>query len=349
MPTSDRSAVSVSAARAAAWPPAKERSRRRHRCHPGQPANAARRPTGRRRRRVRTPVLASCNFLLRRRHASATAAERRSGKTLVIAKHVRVVLRHETQTALVAGDRSTARTYRISLQTGRRSRLPALRIPVHDAAGGFLGGHSFVVGGGNASEQSAVQQFGRTRGWTTVTNLPQPRSDLVAVTIHHRLVVLGGFDGTMSQRSIVALSPGGHVSVVGALGIAVRYPAVAVADGAVWLFGGEHDGHLASAIQRVDIESWRSRVVGHLGQPLGHSAAVILDGQILLVGGRTGPSTVTSQMWWFNPNVSSLRRAGRLPYPLSDAGAVTASGAAYLLGGETPKPTKRVVRLTARP
>jgi N-acetylneuraminic acid mutarotase len=250
---------------------------------------------------------------------------------------------------LIAGDRSTARAYRIQLPTGRRTALPRLGIAVHDAAGGQMDGHLFVVGGGSSSEQSAVQQLSRTRAWTAVGRLPQPRSDLVVATVGDRLVVMGGFDGTGSPVGIVALSPTGHPSVVGALEIGVRYPAVAVAKGAVWLFGGEHNGHLVTAIQRVDTESWRSSVVGHLKRPLAHSAAAVMDGRILLAGGRTGPSSVTSHMWWFDLDTSSLRRAGRLPYPLADTGVVTTPNALYLLGGETPTLTKRVVCLVARP
>jgi hypothetical protein len=251
---------------------------------------------------------------------------------------------------LLDGDRSTARAYRIDLRSGRRTTLADLRIPVHDAAGALLDGHPVVVGGGNdTGERSEVQELDPMRGWAVVGRLPHPRSDLVAVTVDGRVVVLGGYDGSGSPKDIVMLSATGRPSIVGTLDIGVRYSAVAVADGALWLFGGEHDAHLVTAIQRIDTRSWRTRVVGHLERPLTHAAAVVLDGDILLAGGRLRVGSVTSQVWRFDPESSMLNRAGRLPYPVADAAVATAHGAAYVLGGETPAMSKRVIRLRVRP
>jgi N-acetylneuraminic acid mutarotase len=134
--------------------------------------------------------------------------------------------------------------------------------------------------------------------------------------------------------------------VAGHLAVAVRYPAVAVVRGAVWLFGGEQDGAMVAVVQRFDPATGRSRVVAELPRPTGHAAAVSTGGRVLLVGGRLGTDKVTSAIEEFDPSSGRSRRAGRLPYPLADAGVVQRGHIAYLLGGETPALTSRVVRVS---
>ena len=69
---------------------------------------------------------------------------------------------------------------RIDLATGRTVRLPSLAVPVHDVAGGLLGGCPAVVGGGNATEQDVVQTLAGG-AWHVSGHLPTPRSDLSVV------------------------------------------------------------------------------------------------------------------------------------------------------------------------
>lgn len=249
---------------------------------------------------------------------------------------------------LVAGDASTSRTYLLDVRTGDQTRLSNLPVAVHDAAGADLHGHVLVVGGGNDTEQATVQQLGDNLHWRVVGSLPSPRSDLAARTVDGRLTVVGGYDGQRSPAEILVSSRGHSFGTVGRLMGGVRYPAVAVVDGAMWLFGGERNGRSIDEVQRVDPQTGVSRVVGRLPHPLAHSAAVVMDGRVLLAGGRTGSGAVTPQMWWFDPSTGTFRGAGRLPYPLADTGVVRFGGVTYLLGGETPQLTDRVIRVLRR-
>lgn len=266
----------------------------------------------------------------------ARAALAPSGRSVVVAG------------GLVQGDQSTADSYRVDLADGHVSRLPSLVVPVHDAAGTNLLGTPIVLGGGNSTEQSAVQTLRDPQRWQVVSRLPDRRADLVAIAVRRRLMVIGGYDGAHEAAGVLMSRDGLRFRRVGRLVLPVRYPAAVVWRGGVWVIGGERDGHMVAAVQRVDVPTGRCRVVGRLPQRIGHAAAVVVGGRILVMGGRTDPDTVTSALVWFDPRDGSSRPAGQLPYPLADTGVVATPDGAYLLGGETPQLTGRVVRVSAR-
>ena len=145
--------------------------------------------------------------------------------------------------------------------------------------------------------------------------------------------------------AVLGSSNGRDYRVVGRLAVAVRYPAVAVAQGQVWLFGGERDNAMLDVVQRFDPRTGRTRVVGRLPIPSGHGAAFAVGHQVFLAGGRIGPDRATSAMWEFDPSSARFHRAGRLPYPVADMGVAGDGHLEYLLGGETPALTDRVIRI----
>ncbi len=247
---------------------------------------------------------------------------------------------------LVTGDESTASAYRLDLAGGRATGLHDLLVPVHDVGGVLSRGRYLVIGGGNASEQATVQSLGSRPTWRRDLPLPSARSDLSAVRFGTGVVIVGGYDGNAPALPDVLRSGRGQGwTVVGQLRVPVRYPAVCAGAGAVWVFGGERAGVMVDAIQRIDTETGRVRVVGHLPGPLGHAAAVTIGSRILVAGGRTGQTGQTSAMWWFSPRGGHLQRAGRLPSPLSDSAVVRRGGSVYLVGGETPGLSDRVLRI----
>lgn len=248
---------------------------------------------------------------------------------------------------LVAGDQSTSASYRLDLRNGRVTPGADLRVPVHDAAGALLGGRPVVVGGGNQTEQATVQGLDASGRWHVIGRLPRPRSDLVTVTVGGRLVVIGGYDGVTSPADVLETVDGSHFAKVVRLPVPVRYPAVVVRHGVIWLFGGQHDGQLVNAVQRIDVRRASAQLVGRLPHPLAHAAATVIAGRVLIAGGRTSADAVTSQMWWWVGGGQGLRPAGQLPYPLADTAVLSRAGSVYLIGGETPQLTDRVVRLTA--
>ncbi|HEU4566911.1 MAG TPA: kelch repeat-containing protein [Marmoricola sp.] len=74
-------------------------------------------------------------------------------------------------------------------------------------------------------------------------------------------------------------------------------------------------------------------------------AVAVLGRRILLAGGRTGPDTLTSRMWWFDPHTHRFTPAGRLPHRLADTAVVQGRDRAWLVGGETPRSSNRVLEV----
>lgn len=227
--------------------------------------------------------------------------------------------------------------------------LPDLPVAVHDVGAAWARGRELVLGGGNASEQDVVQERPTDGPWRVSGRLPSPRSDLAAVGLAGRVYVVGGYAGTTpALPDVLVQTSGRRWEVLGELSIAVRYAAVALAQGAIWVFGGERNGAMVDAIQRIDLRTGRVRVVGHLSSPLGHASAVTFGSRILIIGGRTGTDTLSNALWWFDPGSYELSRAGVLPTPLADSAVVTRRNSAYLVGGETPQLSDRVLRVTVR-
>jgi YVTN family beta-propeller protein len=245
---------------------------------------------------------------------------------------------------LATGDTSTSTISEVDPFTGSGQRVGTLVEAVHDAAGALLGGRAFVFGGGAATTVGRVQSFS---GGTTVTTgtLPVPRSDLSAAVVGSRAYVLGGFDGTSLVRTILATSDGIHFRDVGLLPQPVRYAAVAVAGGVIWVVGGQLGtgestavGGQTNDIQTFDPTTGRSAIVGHLPVTLGHASAVALDGQLFVLGGRTG-TVLSDRIWRIDLSTGQAIAAGTLLSPRSDAGVAVIGSRAWLIGGESTGPT----------
>lgn len=247
---------------------------------------------------------------------------------------------------LVAGDQSTATAFRLDLSTGHVSTLPSLPVPVHDVGGAVLHGRAVVVGGGNAVEQRVVQAEQSDGTWRVVGQLPSARSDLVSVTVGPRAFVVGGYDGTsIAQDDVLVTTDGVHFKVFSRLDLGVRYAAVAQLGGSLWVLGGERGGVEQDAVQRIDLRTGATQIIGQLPHALGHASAVQVGNRLLLIGGRTSGSTLTNAMWWFDPSTQRFTPAGSLPTPLSDAAVVSDGSDIYLIGGENPTVSDHVLRL----
>jgi N-acetylneuraminic acid mutarotase len=248
---------------------------------------------------------------------------------------------------LLGGDRSTSRVVDLDLPVGRVQQLPPLAVPVHDTAGGMVAGAPTVVGGGNATEQSVVQSWVRSR-WHRVADLPTSRSDLAVAEWRGSAYVIGGYDGTSVPRTVLRLSGAAAPRPIARLLHGVRYAATARLNSDVYVFGGEVAGQELDTVQAVDLATGHARSAGRLPLPLGHAMAVTVGNRILLMGGRTAPDQQTGRMWWYNPTTQRFRAAGRLPGPVSDAGVASYRRHVWLLGGETPEVTDRVTEVTLR-
>jgi hypothetical protein len=248
---------------------------------------------------------------------------------------------------LVAGDQSTDEALRIDLTTGRTERLQSLAVPVHDVAGGLVGGAPAVVGGGNATEQDVVQVL-TDSAWHVTGHLPTTRSDLSVVQQGAQAFVIGGYDGTGVPTAVLRLAADGSSAPAGHLVRGVRYAATARIGRTAYVFGGEVLGAELDGVQAVDLATGRTRVVARLPVPLGHAMAAAVGSRILLVGGRVSPDQQTAAMWWFDPGSGRFTRAGVLPRPLSDAAVATYGHRVWPLGGEDPAVTDGVLTISVR-
>ena len=148
---------------------------------------------------------------------------------------------------LVAGGASASGVYALDTATGAARQIGALRAPLHDAAVSVSKGRALVFGGGSPATVATVQSFalsapGRRRQAAVATAagpLPAPRSDEVAVTIGATTYLVGGYDGTRPDASVLATVDGRTFRRVTALPVPVRYPAVAVLGGRIFAFGGQ--------------------------------------------------------------------------------------------------------------
>jgi len=253
---------------------------------------------------------------------------------------------------LTASGGSVASVSHLDIATGQLTPAGTLPDPVHDAASTVLGSKVFVFGGGDPTTFAAVQSIGTSATGSAITgsvagSLPSPRSDLAVVTIgsgaRHRIMtayVVGGYDGTNGQPSVLATTDGVHFTQVAALREAVRYPAVAASGGDIYVFGGElPDGTRATNdIQRVDPATHATTIVGHLPQAEYGAAAMVLRGTMYVAGGQIPGGVTLTQIYAFVPKTSKVLKAGLLPQAVAFGGSATVGSGAkavgYILGGE---------------
>lgn len=245
---------------------------------------------------------------------------------------------------LNAADRTTPDILRVDLSGGRVQRVGGLPVPVHDAGGAVVGGRDLLFGGGSTAVSSAVQDVTPGTPPRLVGHLPQPRADLVVVSDGTTGYILGGFDGAQGSTTVLKTRDGRTFTVVGSMPVTVRYPAVALGAGSIWLFGGEHAGRQVSDVQRIDLATGQGTIAGHLPRPLAHAGAFTLGGAIFLAGGRSG-DTQTAAVLRFDPAAVTFTPAGHLPAARSDFGVAVDAGIAYLVGGEYPKPLNTVIEV----
>jgi outer membrane protein assembly factor BamB len=277
---------------------------------------------------------------------------------------------------LAADGASASGIYAMRTATGTTRQIGALRTPLHDAAGAVSRGRILVFGGGAPVTVAAVQAFAlpaparASQVATAAGSLPAPRSDAVAVALGATTYVLGGYDGTRPDASVLATTDGRTFKTVGALPLPVRYPAVATLGGQIFIFGGQaitgpRAGQPVNAIQAVDPARHSVAVIGHLPEALAGAVAVTVDRQIFVAGGEspTAPRTVpglgttqlppgesstgtgsetsasststVSAIWAFDPLTRQLLPAGHLQVPVSHAAAAAVGSAGWIVGGES--------------
>ena len=253
-----------------------------------------------------------------------------------------------TQVIVYGGFAATGSTTNAILafdpSAGSISRIGALAVPVHDAAGVALGGASWIFGGGNTAVVSAVQRIDASAVGSVVGHLPAARADLSAVSIGGSAFVIAGGASGVLDRSVVATEDGAHFRVVATLLHGVRYAAVAAVGGRIYVIGGVGSAGDRSDIQRVDPATGKVDLVGQMPAPISHASAIVRDGRILVIGGRSGGKPVDA-IWVIAVDSGATGLVGRLPRPLSDFAIADVAGTIYVIGGETSTQVASIVSL----
>ena len=220
---------------------------------------------------------------------------------------------------------------------------------VHDAAGAQIGPSSYVFGGGSPDTFATVQSIGATAAaaagpGVVAGQLPRPRSDLATATIGRAVYIVGGYDGTTYDPSVLTTTDGSHFTSVANLPVPVRYPAVTSLGGHVFAFGGQTGSGAGSAvtatadIQEIDPATHAAHVVGTLPQALYGAAAFVIDGHIYIAGGQTGGGQTLTQLYEFDEHTHRVADAGLLPQAVAFGGYATVgtgkAAVGYLVGGE---------------
>jgi len=230
-------------------------------------------------------------------------------------------------------------------KSGAVTAAGSLADVVHDGAGAQIGAASFVFGGGSPDTFATVQSLGAATPTGAVAGqLPQPRSDLATATIGRTVYIVGGYDGTTYDPSVLATVDGTHFTTTATLPVPVRYPAVVALGNSVFSFGGQTGSGAGSgatttaAIQEIDPATHTARVVGTLPQALYGAAAFVIAGHIYLAGGQTGGGQTLTQLYEFDERTHGIADAGLLPQAVAFGGyATVGTGKAaigYLVGGE---------------
>jgi serine/threonine-protein kinase PknK len=242
---------------------------------------------------------------------------------------------------------STATVFTIDER--RSASIASLPGPIHDAAAAQLGGRLIVFGGGpsEGSDRIIAALPGSPR---QIGRLPQARSDLDALTIGGIGYVVGGWNGTDTNRDIYRVQPGAQASVVARLPLGVRYPAAAASGARVIVAGGETSSGAPTAdAWSFDPRTGRVVRLPDLPVPTDHTAGAALGGggRVYVVGGlRDGAFTDAIVSW--APGEHRWRPAGHLPEPLVDEGAVPFAGGIAVVGGRGPSGKLATVTLLRR-
>jgi hypothetical protein len=230
---------------------------------------------------------------------------------------------------------------------GQTATDPPLPSPVHDAAAAALGGRLLLFGGGEFEGSDRIIQVapGAPR---QIGSLPQALSDLEAVTIGRRVYVLGGWNGSATNRDIYAVGPSGQPTIAGRIPMGVRYAAAAGIGGRVLIAGGElASGAPTSAAYAFDSRSGRTTPIPSLPAPIDHAAGAAVGDVFYVIGGlRRGALTGTILAW--RPGQTRWRSAGRLARPAADGAATSLDGRILLAGGRDQAGKRTTVTVLSR-
>ncbi|MEZ5322086.1 MAG: hypothetical protein R2698_08455 [Microthrixaceae bacterium] len=250
---------------------------------------------------------------------------------------------------------------RVDLRTGRSTVVGRLPRAMHDTAVTTLRGRALVMGGAfrNRIYGATYAVDGRGRVFEQ-GRLPHARAGAGAASAADGsfAVLAGGRQRNGPSIDVLRTVDGRTFETIGRLLHPVEHPGVVVADGAVWVVGGEVDGIPQAFVQRVDLSSGTTVEGAPLPQALSAASVFVAGGSVFVAGGRTtsgrsneilhldtrtapppvvetapGAAPTTDAVVTPVPTVGVASFAGRLPTTRSDAAVVVSGDTATMIGG----------------
>ena len=248
-----------------------------------------------------------------------------------------------------ANKASTLKVWSFDPATGATTNISKLATSTNNAAAAGLGSVLYVYGGGVKTGvfDTIDSVTVGTNLQATVGKLPTPRTEGVGLADPEgaTLYLLGGWTGSGPALDVLSSTDGVTFQTISQLPEPVRSPAVALSGTNIWVFGGDFNDVASSTIQRVDLRTGKSEVVGKLSDTLTHAMAFTIGGQVYVAGGRLTKGR-SDAVWKFDPTTFQLTQVATLPSKLSDAAVAVVGQTAYLFGGTNPSPTNQIVTIT---
>jgi non-specific serine/threonine protein kinase len=218
---------------------------------------------------------------------------------------------------------------------------PPLPTPLNHAMAATLGNRVIVLGGwiprgsdisATSSNRAYAMQGDR---WKALPSMRAPRVAGAAVTVGHRIVVVGGqandrlvpstevFDGSRWTPADDIPTPREHLA--------------AATDGTyVYAVGGRalDPGKNSSAFERFDPGSGKWSKLPDLPEEMGGLGAAYVDGQIVVTGGET-PTDVTGATYVYDISKRRWSKAATLRTPRHGMAVVAFGDTVYALEGAT--------------
>ena len=216
-------------------------------------------------------------------------------------------------------------------------------------AGAVIDGQDVIFGGGGTSSHDQVQSLapGPDKPTAvTIAHLPDAQSDCVAVSIGSTVYIVGGFNGSSSDPTVLATTDGRGFRNAATLPVSVRYPAVTALDGRNLCDrrrSGRRPGQRQGCTRHPDRRPVdRIRECARDDAPAARRrlrrddrrAHHVAGGTIASSDTATGGSS-TPSIWALDPLDGKILRAGTLRVPVSNAGIAVIGTTAWLIGGET--------------
>lgn len=280
-----------------------------------------------------------------------------------------------------SGDLLADGIFALNTTNGSLTQLGDVSSDLDDAAGAIVGGKPTAFGGATPGVVNTIQAYApsatnpaKLSPATVTGTLPEPRSAAGIAVVGSNVYLVGGFDGTSADPTVIESNNGQTFMTVATLPVPVRSAAVAVVGTKLFVFGGvamsgPDTGKPIDTIQVVNLAKGKASVAGRLPAPVAGAAAGVVGDVVVIAGGDNQPAATTktttttttagnsgntgttgtgatiathngttassTTIWSFTPKGAKVSVVGQLPVAVSYSGVTVVGTTMWLVGGDT--------------